>query len=124
MQYIASPEWGSEHWAVEANSGFISPNQRFDLSNYGDSADDPGVGVRRRLAAATQSALQSDAFRMDASDLMPEVIGGVTLEGGLGAFFQGMVDWVDGTRTIEQVFADIDSAWASLDQGVRDRRAR
>jgi hypothetical protein len=29
-------------------------------------------------------------------------------------FFQGMVDWVDGTRPIEKVFADIDAAWAAL----------
>jgi hypothetical protein len=25
-----------------------------------------------------------------------------------------MVDWVDGTRPIEKVFADIDAAWAAL----------
>jgi hypothetical protein len=51
---------------------------------------------------------------MDASDLMPETIGGQTLEGGPGAFYQGMLDWVDGTRTIQEVFADIDSKWAAL----------
>ena len=50
---------------------------------------------------------------MDASDLMPAEIGGHTFDGGLGAFYQGMVDWVDGTP-IEQVFADIDSKWAAL----------
>ena len=36
------------------------------------------------------------------------------MDGGPGAFWQGMVDWVDGTRTIEQVFADIDAEWAAL----------
>ena len=45
---------------------------------------------------------------------MPAEIGALTLDGGLGAFWQGMVDWVDGTRTIEQVFADIDAKWAAL----------
>jgi hypothetical protein len=70
--------------------------------------------VRRRVAVATLSAVKSNAFRMDASDLMPAEIGGLTFEGGLGAFYQGMVDWVDGTRTIEKVFADIDAAWAAL----------
>ena len=31
-----------------------------------------------------------------------------------GAFWQGMLDWVDGVRTIDQVFADIDEEWAAL----------
>ena len=70
--------------------------------------------MRRRVAAATQSALQSDAFRIDASDLMPDGDRGHHVGGGTGAFYQGMVDWVDGTRTIEQVFADIDAKWAAL----------
>jgi alpha-glucoside transport system substrate-binding protein len=113
MDFVASPEWGSEHWAA-ANDGFFSPNQRFDDSNYGDASHDPAVDVVRRIAEATRSALQSDAFRNDASDLMPAEIGGETLEGGLGAFWQGMVDWVGGTRTIEEVFAEIDSKWKAL----------
>ena len=81
---------------------------------------DPAVGVHSRLAAATLSALHSNAFRMDASDLMPAEIGGVTPDGRPGAFYKGMADWVDGTRTIEQVFADIDAAWAALNNGVSD----
>ena len=113
MDFVASPEWGSTNWAASRSDAFISPNQRFDPTNYGEVSDPP-VDVRRRIAAATLSALKSDAFRMDASDLMPAEIGGLTFEGGLGAFFQGMVDWVDGTRTIEKVFADIDAAWAAL----------
>jgi alpha-glucoside transport system substrate-binding protein len=118
MEFIASPEWGSDSWADEPGTAFISPNQRFDLSNYGDVNSDPAVGVRRRLAQSTQWALHSDTFRMDASDLMPAEIGGLTVEGGVGAFFHGMVDWVDGTRTIERVLADIDSAWAALDNDL------
>ena len=111
MDFVASPEWGAT--LGRRGDAFISPNQRFDLSNYGDVSHDPAADVTKRIADATQSALQSDAFRMDASDLMPAEIGGLTLEGP-GAFFQGMVDWVDGTRTIEQVFADIDAKWAAL----------
>jgi alpha-glucoside transport system substrate-binding protein len=123
MEFLASPEWGSEHWAAEPGNDFMSPNQRFDPSNYGD-ASDPAVGVHRRLADATLSALQSGTFRMDASDLMPVEIGGFTLEGGPGPFYRGMDDWVDGTRSIEQVFSDIDDAWAAIDESVRDRRSR
>ena len=60
-----------------------------------------------------QSALQSGAFRIDASDLMPPEIGGWTFDGRPGTFWQGMVDWVDGVRAIDQVFADIDAEWAA-----------
>ena len=53
-------------------------------------------------------------WRYDASDLMPTQIGGWTEGVGPGAFWQGMLDWVDGVRTIDQVFADIDAEWAAL----------
>jgi hypothetical protein len=28
------------------------------------------------------------------------------------------LDWVDGVRTIDEVFADIDAEWATLESGV------
>jgi alpha-glucoside transport system substrate-binding protein len=112
MEFAASPEWG-EDWAVDPASLFTSPNGRFDPSNYGDARVDPLAAVRTRLAGVVESALQSDAFRLDASDQMPAEIGGSTGI-GRGAFFQGMLDWVDGIRTIAQVFADIDAEWAEL----------
>ena len=61
-----------------------------------------------------RSALQTGSFRVDGSDAMPTEIGGMTIEGGRGPVWQGMLDWVDGARTIDQVFADIDAAWAAL----------
>ena len=112
MDFVASPEWG-EAWARNPESVFTSPNRRFDASAYGD-ASDPAVAVRVRLSDLTHSALQSDAFRYDASDAMPDEIGGWTGDFQLGAFWQGMLDWVDGTRTLEQVFADIDAQWTAL----------
>lgn len=63
-------------------------------------ADALGIAVR---------CVQNGCVRSDASGDR-----GLTLEGGLGAFWQGMVDWVDGTRTIEEVFADIDAKGAAL----------
>ena len=115
MSFAASPEWGSHYWAAGENAGFFSPNQRFDPSNYRDASHDSGADdVITSIADATLSALRADAFRMDASDQMPAEIGALTLEGGPGAFWQGMIDWVDGTRTIEEVFADIDAEWAAL----------
>jgi hypothetical protein len=45
---------------------------------------------------------------------MPAPIGGWSEGVGPGALWQGLLDWVDGTRTLEQVFADIDAEWAAL----------
>jgi DNA-binding SARP family transcriptional activator/ABC-type glycerol-3-phosphate transport system substrate-binding protein/tRNA A-37 threonylcarbamoyl transferase component Bud32 len=112
MNFVASPEWGAQ-WAASAGDAFYPANQRFDLSNYGDVGRDPSADVRRNVADAMQSALRSGAFRLDASDLMPAQIGGI-VDFEPGAFYQGMIDWVDGTRTIEQVFDDIDEEWAAL----------
>jgi len=45
---------------------------------------------------------------------MPQLIGGWTDDFDPGPFWQGMLDWVDGRRSIEEVFADIDAEWAAL----------
>jgi hypothetical protein len=66
------------------------------------------------MATAARTALGADAWRYDASDLMPAPIGGWTEGVGPGALWQGLLDWVDGTRTLEHVFADIDAEWAAL----------
>jgi alpha-glucoside transport system substrate-binding protein len=117
MEFIASPEWG-ERWARDSLWGFTSANQRFDRFAYGDPNLDPTVEVRSRVASVVQTALASGLFRFDASDQMPIEIGLVTEdddgEAVPGAFYQGMLDWVDGVRSIDQVFADIDAEWAAL----------
>jgi alpha-glucoside transport system substrate-binding protein len=113
MEFMASPQWG-ETWASRGPTVFTPANRRFDTSNLGDPADDPSAAVYSRMATAAIGALQSEAFRFDASDLMPSAIGGFALNEEAGAFWQGMVDWSAGTRPIEQVFADIDAAWAEL----------
>jgi alpha-glucoside transport system substrate-binding protein len=113
VEFMASPEWG-EVWATDADSSFISANRHFDTSTYGDSAQDPAAAVRIAMASATRIALAADAWRFDASDLMPPEIGGWTESSGPGAFWQGLIDWVDGVRPIDQVFTDIDAEWATL----------
>jgi DNA-binding SARP family transcriptional activator/ABC-type glycerol-3-phosphate transport system substrate-binding protein/tRNA A-37 threonylcarbamoyl transferase component Bud32 len=112
MEFVASPEWG-EVWARNTQSVFMSPNLRFDASAYGNTSD-PAIAVLVRLSELAHSALESGTFRFDASDAMPSAIGGMTDEFEPGAFWQGMLDWVDGVRSIEQVFADIDAEWAAL----------
>ena len=46
---------------------------------------------------------------------MPAEIGGGSDGETVGAFWQGMIDWVDGVRSIDEVFADIDAEWATLE---------
>ena len=114
VEFMANPEWG-ELWAGDADSGFVSANRRFDTAAYGDRAEDPAAAVRFAMASAVRTALDAGVWRYDASDLMPTEIGGWTDGIGPGAFWQGLIDWVDGVRTIDQVFSDIDAEWAALD---------
>jgi alpha-glucoside transport system substrate-binding protein len=111
MEFAASPEWGRV-WAAFEYSDFTSANQRFS-STYA-AAGDPAIAVRTQLAGLAQSAVTSGALRVDASDAMPADIGTQRDSLEPGAFWQGMLDWVDGTRSLEQVFADIDAEWAML----------
>ncbi|HWM19141.1 MAG TPA: ABC transporter substrate-binding protein, partial [Ilumatobacteraceae bacterium] len=113
VEFMASPQWG-EVWAGDADGGFISANRRFDTTSYGDPAADPAAAVRFAMASAVRTALDAGVWRYDASDLMPTEIGGWTEGIGPGAFWQGLVDWVDGIRPIEEVLADIDAERAAL----------
>ena len=113
MEFVASPEWG-EVWAADADGSFIAANRRFDIAAYGDGAADPAAAVRAAMATTARTALAADTWRYDASDLMPAEVRGWTDGVGPGAFWQGMLDWVDGISTIDHVLADIDVAWAAL----------
>jgi ABC-type glycerol-3-phosphate transport system substrate-binding protein len=131
MQYIASKEWG-RFWAGTAadsdNDMFISPNRRFEEDAYRgiptqwgietfayDSDRDPAdAAIRVRIHEFTRRALDADAWRNDASDAMPPEIGTWTSDFETGAFWQGMVDWVDSKKPIEEILADIDAQWAAL----------
>ncbi|NNE11171.1 MAG: carbohydrate ABC transporter substrate-binding protein, partial [Ilumatobacter sp.] len=116
LEYVADPTWGAV-WATEPGNGLIPMNRRFDTAAF-DLPEDPSAGVRRRLFADTRSALEAGSFRFDASDFMPRAIGGwLDDPPGLSAFNAGMVDWVDGVRTIDEVLADIDAAWSELRSG-------
>ena len=35
-------------------------------------------------------------------------------QSGPGAFWTGMLDWVDGLKTIDEVFIEIDDVWVEL----------
>ena len=90
MEWLASPE--SKRGWVEAG-GFVSPNKTTPLDWYPTDAD---RGYAEILTNAT-------TFRFDASDLMPGQV-------GTGSFWEGIVDWVQGTPT-EDVLSRIDDTW-------------
>jgi hypothetical protein len=119
LEHLASPRWG-EMWARQPGSTFLSPNARFDTNQYGADAGESERAIRAPLGTATRDAVAAGVWRFDASDLMPVAIG--SLKGGgegpePGLFFQGMVDYVDGKRSIEQVLIDIEAAWVALETG-------
>ena len=90
MVWLARPE--SKRGWIEAG-GFVSPNQTTPLDWYPSEAT---RGYAEILNNAT-------TFRFDASDLMPGQV-------GTGSFWEGIVDWVQGTPT-EDVLSRIDETW-------------
>ena len=117
LERLASPRWG-EVWAQNADSSFISPNTRFDTNRYGAGADESEAkqAVRAALGEVTRDAIAAGVWRFAASDLMPGPIGSFDRD-ELGAFWHGMIDYVDGERTMDQVLSDIEATWVALEQG-------
>jgi alpha-glucoside transport system substrate-binding protein len=50
--------------------------------------------------------LNAEIVRFDGSDLMPPEV-------GAGTFWSGMVDYVSGVLTLEEVLQEIDDSWPS-----------
>lgn len=91
MQFLTSPEFGGP-WAKAG--GWLSPHRTFDATNYADE-------TTRRVAKIASDA---KVFRYDGSDVMPTAVGG-------GSFWTGMVDWLKGTKTAQQVCDEIEKGW-------------
>ncbi|NND01247.1 MAG: extracellular solute-binding protein [Acidimicrobiia bacterium] len=83
--------------------GWILPHVNFDTSRYGDS-------MTEAWANQVSAAIAADQFRFDASDLMPPEVGSMNGPNP-GAFWSGIVDLVNGDRTVPQVLQDIDNQW-------------
>ncbi len=120
MRFMASPEWG-EIWASlsgEQGDTFLSANWNFDTAAYhGIQGPDTGLTATRedaevlkRLHWVQIEALQNDTWRYDGSDLMPTTFAAWTADFDPGPFWQGMVDWVDQKKPIEEILADIEAA--------------
>ncbi|MFL0713608.1 MAG: ABC transporter substrate-binding protein [Microcella pacifica] len=90
--YLASDTWANNRIAL---GGVISANQGLDASLAGS-----------QLGVQSIEILQDPdtVFRFDASDLMPAEV-------GTSSFWTGMVDWVSGTVTTEEMLSNIDSTF-------------
>ncbi len=118
LEYFADPSFGSR-WAPffgDLNgpppvNGYLAPNRRFDLASYGP-VDDPLAHVKRRMVDDLWSAVDAGTLRGNTAEVMPRSIGGLSVR--QNAFNAGMIDWVAGDKTIEEVFADIDAEWEAV----------
>ncbi|MBW4485393.1 MAG: ABC transporter substrate-binding protein [Tildeniella torsiva UHER 1998/13D] len=90
MAYLATPE---PHAIWAGLGSYISPHQQVSLDAYPDD-------LTRKQAEILRNA---DVLRFDGADLMPGAI-------GTGAFWSGIVDYVDG-QDLDTVLSDIDAAW-------------
>lgn len=90
--YLSSDTWANNRVAI---GGVISANKGLDPSLAGSE-----------LGQASIEILQGEdtVFRFDGSDLMPAAV-------GTSSFWTGMVDWVVGTRTTDEVLSFIDSTY-------------
>ncbi len=90
--YLSSDTWANNRVAL---GGVISANKGLDPNLAGSE-----------LGKASIEILQGEdtVFRFDASDLMPAAV-------GTSSFWTGMVDWVVGTRSTDDVLTFIDSTW-------------
>lgn len=91
MEFLTSAKFGGE-WAKAG--GWLSPHKSFDAKNY------PNETTRNIAKMATDAAV----FRFDGSDVMPKEVGS-------GTFWTGMVDWIQGTKTSQQVLDTIETSW-------------
>ena len=91
MEFLATETYG-EAWA--AAGGWLSPHVGFDASIY-------PTQVERDLF---EIGAQADVLRFDASDLMPGPV-------GTGSFWEGMIDWIGGQQSLDEVLVLIDDSW-------------
>jgi alpha-glucoside transport system substrate-binding protein len=95
VRFLLGPDFGAE--MTDPATGFLLANRRFDLDNY--------TPFERRQAELLQAALSADAYRFDASDLMPPQI-------GADRFWDAMVDYVrEGPDSLDRILAELDAAW-------------
>jgi DNA-binding SARP family transcriptional activator/ABC-type glycerol-3-phosphate transport system substrate-binding protein len=111
VRFLVSDAYG-QRWALGV--GFLSPRQDFDPAHYGPEGD-WHADAKREAASIMLAALARDAWRFDASDLMPGPIGSFIEGGWNGAFFTTMIEFANGALTPQEAAAGIEQAWKALD---------
>jgi alpha-glucoside transport system substrate-binding protein len=102
VRYILDPSYGEG--LAASNTGFLSANRGFDMRKYDR--------WERRQATLIYEALADDAFRYDASDLMPPPIGAPLEEGDVGLFWNAMMRYAaEGPGSLDAILAELDAAW-------------
>jgi len=98
VRYMLSPEYGKQ---LAGHTTFISPNQGFDMSLYRP--------FELQQAKLIRAALATDAFRFDASDLMPPPVGNQL-------FWQDMMRYAEkGPASLDAILTELDAAWPADD---------
>jgi DNA-binding SARP family transcriptional activator/ABC-type glycerol-3-phosphate transport system substrate-binding protein len=113
VRLLLDPEWGAA-WAADPSSNFLSPNLHFDPAHCrAPELSDDANAVRVQLCETQRDTIAAGLQRFDASDEMPEAVGGFDDESERrGAFLQGMLDYVDGgPASLDRVLTAIDAAW-------------
>lgn len=96
LKFLTTPDAG-RIWAEQG--GYLSPHTSFDTSLYPDD-------ITRNIG---QQLAEAQGFRFDGSDLMtPEI--------GAGAFWSGMVSWVNGSQDLQTTLTNIENDWAALEE--------
>jgi len=90
MRYLTTAEATK---AMIQSGNFLSPHKSTPLEWFPTEKD-------LRFA---QIVLGADAYRFDGSDLMPAEV-------GLGSFYRGVTDWVEGVD-LDTVLQEIDASW-------------
>jgi serine/threonine protein kinase/DNA-binding SARP family transcriptional activator/ABC-type glycerol-3-phosphate transport system substrate-binding protein len=118
VRQVLRPQWG-QAWASHPVSDFLPANVGFDSRQCADpDADARENDTRVRLCREAQDAVAAQRWRFDASDLMPGAVGSIDDERRPGAFYTGMVAYLEqGPGSIRRILADIEDTWASLGRG-------
>ena len=96
IEYLKTPI-AHEIWMAQENSAFLSAHHDVNVDVYSSDA----------LRQQGEILLNATTFRFDGSDMMPAAI-------GTGAFWSGMVDFVNGASA-QEVADQIQAAWDNIE---------
>ncbi|MFW2382248.1 MAG: extracellular solute-binding protein [Acidimicrobiales bacterium] len=113
IQWMSSRRWGEE-WAklfVGDNIAdpFFSPHRQFDRHAYLGDRSQAEFDRRLALHDLNHDNLEAGTWRLHPNRLMPRQFANWTDTPSPGPVLQGILDWVDGKKSIEEALRDIES---------------